>query len=50
MDREKKQFQQDLLDSVRQMNAGKAARVTEGTLSPPVGTPDKTGEVSAPEN
>lgn len=50
MDREKEQFQQDLLDSVRQMNAGKAACVTEGTLSPPVGTPDKTGEVSAPEN
>jgi putative transcriptional regulator len=50
MDREKEQFQQDLLDSVRQMNAGKAARVTEGTLSPPVGMPDKVGDVYAPLN
>jgi hypothetical protein len=45
MDREKEQFQQDLLDSVRQMNAGKAARVTEVSLSPPGGIPDNTGEV-----
>lgn len=49
MDREKEQFQQDLLDSVRQMNAGKAARITEETLSPPVGTPDKAGEVCTRE-
>jgi len=30
---ELEQFQQDLLDSVRQMKAGKAARVTEVPLS-----------------
>ncbi|MBH3406704.1 helix-turn-helix domain-containing protein [Pseudomonas glycinae] len=30
---ELEQFQQDMLDSVRQMKAGKAARVTEGPLS-----------------
>lgn len=47
---ELEQLQLDLLESVRQMNTGKAARVTEVTLSPPVGTPDNAGEVSAPEN
>ncbi len=33
MDAEMEQFQRDLLASVRQMNAGQAARVTEVTLS-----------------
>lgn len=33
MDAEMEQFQRDLLASVRQMNAGEAARVTEVTLS-----------------
>jgi putative transcriptional regulator len=33
MDNEMEQFQKDLLTSVRQMNAGKAARVTEVKLS-----------------
>lgn len=34
MDKEMVQFQEDLLESVRQMKAGKAARVTEVSLSP----------------
>ena len=33
MDHEMENFQKDLLASVRQMKAGKAARVTEVTLS-----------------
>lgn len=33
MDHEMEHFQKDLLASVRQMKAGKAARVTEVTLS-----------------
>lgn len=33
MDNEMEQFQKDLLDSVRQMKNGKAARATEVTLS-----------------
>ncbi|MDY7537702.1 helix-turn-helix domain-containing protein [Undibacterium sp. RTI2.1] len=34
MDKETEQFQNDLLESVRQMKKGKAARVTQVTLSP----------------
>jgi len=34
MDKEMEQFQNDLLESVRQMKQGKAARVTQVTLSP----------------
>ena len=34
MDKEMEQFQKDLLDSVRQMKAGKAARKTQVALSP----------------
>ena len=34
MDKEMEQFQNDLLESVRQMKAGKAARKTQVTLSP----------------
>lgn len=34
MDKEMEQFQNDLLESVRQMKKGKAARVTQVTLSP----------------
>lgn len=34
MDKEMKQFQDDLLTSARQMKAGKAVRVTEVPLSP----------------
>ena len=34
MDKEMEQFQNDLLESVRQMKAGRAARVTEISVSP----------------
>jgi putative transcriptional regulator len=34
MDKEMEQFQKDLLDSVRQMKAGKGARKTQVALSP----------------
>ncbi|MBN8764063.1 MAG: transcriptional regulator [Thiobacillus sp. 63-78] len=34
MDKEMERFQKDLLESVRQMKAGKAARTTKVTLSP----------------
>ncbi len=34
MDKEMEKFQQDLLKSVRQMKAGKAARTTQVVLSP----------------
>jgi len=34
MDKEMEKFQQDLLKSVRQMKAGKAARTTQVALSP----------------
>ena len=34
MDKEMEQFQNDLLESVRQMKAGKAARKTRVSLSP----------------
>ncbi|MCZ2153586.1 MAG: helix-turn-helix domain-containing protein [Bryobacterales bacterium] len=34
MDKEMEKFQKDLLESVRQMKAGKAARTTKVTLSP----------------
>lgn len=34
MDKEMEQFQKDLLNSVRQMKAGKAARKTQVALSP----------------
>jgi len=34
MDKEMEKFQQDLLESARQMKAGKAARKTQVTLSP----------------
>ncbi|WP_296894675.1 helix-turn-helix domain-containing protein [Thiobacillus sp.] len=34
MDKEMEQFQKDLLDSVRQMKAGKRARKTQVALSP----------------
>lgn len=34
MDKEMEKFQQDLLNSVRQMKAGKAARTTQVALSP----------------
>jgi len=34
MDKEIEQFQNDLLESVRQMKKGQAARVTQVTLSP----------------
>ena len=34
MDKEMKKFQQDLLKSVQQMKAGKAARTTQVALSP----------------
>jgi putative transcriptional regulator len=34
MDKEMEQFQNDLLESVRQMKAGKAGRVTNVNLSP----------------
>ena len=34
MDKEMEQFQKDLLDSVRQMKAGKVARKTQVALSP----------------
>ncbi|MBA3903086.1 MAG: transcriptional regulator [Rhodocyclaceae bacterium] len=34
MDKEMEQFQKDLLESVRQMKMGKAARVTQVELSP----------------
>jgi len=34
MDKEVERFQKDLLESVRQMKAGKAARTTKVTLSP----------------
>lgn len=40
---ELEQFQQDLLDSVRQMKAGKAARVTEVPLSAAVEVRAKVG-------
>lgn len=35
MDEERKQFHDDLLESVRQMKAGKAARVTTVEVSAP---------------
>ena len=34
MDKEMEKFQKDLLESVQQMKAGKAARTTQVTLSP----------------
>jgi putative transcriptional regulator len=36
MDKEMQQFTEDLLASVRQMNAGEAARITEVKVSPAV--------------
>lgn len=43
MDKELEQFQNDLLDSVRQMKAGKAARVSEVTVSPVTAARNATG-------
>lgn len=43
MDNEMEQFQKDLLDSVRQMKNGKAARTTEVTLSAAAEARDKVG-------
>jgi putative transcriptional regulator len=43
MDKEMEQFQNDLLESVRQMKAGQAARVTEVPVSPIVAARNATG-------
>ncbi len=43
MDREMQQFQNDLLESVRQMKAGKAARVTTVEVSPVAEARNKVG-------
>jgi putative transcriptional regulator len=48
MDSEMKQFQNDLLESVRQMKAGKAARLTEVEASPVVAVRHAAG-LSQPE-
>ena len=43
MDKEMEQFQKDLLESVRQMKAGKAARTTVVTPTAAGGAPAKGG-------
>lgn len=43
MDKEMEQFQNDLLESVRQMKTGQAARVTEVPVSPIVAARNATG-------
>jgi putative transcriptional regulator len=43
MDKEMEQFQNDLLESVSQMKAGQAARVTEVPVSPIVAARNATG-------
>jgi putative transcriptional regulator len=43
MDKEMAQFQNDLLDSVRQMKTGKAARTTEVVISPIVAARNTSG-------
>lgn len=44
IDKEMAQFQEDLLTSVRQMKAGKAARTTVVTLTPAAEARTKVGE------
>lgn len=43
MDKEMEQFQNDLLESVRQMKAGKAARITNVKVSPAVEARNRVG-------
>lgn len=43
MDKEMEQFQNDLLESVRQMKSGKAARITSVTVSPAVEARNRVG-------
>jgi putative transcriptional regulator len=43
MDKEMAQFQNDLLDSVRQMKTGKAARITQVVVSPIVAARNTSG-------
>lgn len=43
MDKELEQFQADLMESVRQMKAGKAARTTQVTLAPAAEARAKVG-------
>lgn len=43
MDKEMEQFQNDLLKSIRQMKAGRAARVTEVPVSPIVAARNAAG-------
>jgi putative transcriptional regulator len=43
MDKDMEQFQNDLLESVRQMKAGRAVRVTEVQISPVVAARNATG-------
>ena len=43
MDKEMEQFQNDLLESVRQMKSGKAARVTQVAVSPIVAARNASG-------
>ena len=43
MDKEMEQFQNDLLESVRQMKAGRAVRVTEISVSPIVAARNAVG-------
>ena len=43
MDKEMTQFQNDLLDSVRQMKTGKAARITQVVISPIVAARNTSG-------
>lgn len=47
MDKEMEQFQNDLLESVRQMKSGKAARVTEVAPSPAAEARAKVGLLQA---
>lgn len=47
MDKEMEQFQADLLQSVREMKAGKAARVTQVAVSPVVEARAKVGLTQA---
>ena len=50
IDKEMDQFQNDLLDSVRQMKAGKAARTTTVVLTPAADARAKVGvTVRTPE-
>lgn len=43
MDKEMEQFQNDLLESVRQMKSGKAARITSVKVSPAVEARNRVG-------